>query len=251
MNKYPESITIDVDANMHLQYTDVPENEHTIRKVQGQFCTNPKAGRTQGSFSSFDGVEQYGIGLGIAILITILILSAGEARLYRKKRTVKGLPSPQNPLDLTDGEYEGKMYVNYSEDEYAFTVCNLEKINDVNYKATVDSLFRCNSGRIGDVIRILPADITMTDAGPGRLIGHTILNMMDKKTSIQRAFSEIAVNMKNPDRRLPMTEVFTCSMKHTIDEKHNLLFETISDMIAVDCLPTEIKFDKENRIFIG
>lgn len=250
MEQYPEKIIVDLDVQMHLQHTDEGSEKHSTKKLYGQLTSYPNKGDYHIELEPCEGNENFFWPI-IPIIIFFLLDWPTPARIYKGKRKTLGMPAPQNFLDLSDGEYSAVTRLNFSEDEYALKHCKMEKVEDCHYKATIDTLHRYNSAIGTGMVQLLPADITMTDAGPGQIIGHTMVNWLMDDGSVFRKPMEIVVELKDRNHRLPMTEVYSYDFPNVQFTDKSIIIDARGQMIAVDCRPTEIEFDKENRIFIG
>lgn len=249
MEQYPEKIIVDLDVQMHLQHTDEESEKHSTKKLYGQLTSYPNKGDYHLELNPCEGDAIFFWPI-IPIIIFFLFDWPTPAQIYRGKRKTLGLPGPQNFLDLSDGEYAAITRLNFSEDEYAIKQCKMEKVEDCHYKATIDTLHRYNSTIGKGMVQLLPADITMTDAGPGQIIGHTMVNWLMDDGSVFRRPMEIVVELKDRNRRLPMTEVYTYAVSNVQFAENSIIIDARGQMIAVDCLPTMVKFDKEKREFI-
>ncbi len=206
---YPQEITINVQALLHLEHTDKAPALHSILGVSGQVQVLPNTGdyyivletENNVSFSQISG-----FGCLIAILLDILIepkQKAGEAT----KREQHSLAPLKNLLDLSDGEYDASMRMNF-ESGYAMQHTSVRKVTDTYYEAVVETFHRYPSSISQDITKILPNDITFTNAGAGKMIGRSQYRFQKTNGSIMTGDAEIEIDMVNQLAQLPQTEVF-------------------------------------------
>lgn len=248
---YPEQITIDVDARLHLQHTDVDEANHYIQEVSGTVISYPNAGEYEVSLSPANEVRFSQITSAPCIIVVIMFI-LDWPKMFESyesaKREMRNLPDPENFLDMSDGEYTAFVRLNF-DDGYAFKRCVMEKLGDNYYKATIDTVHRYPSTKSLNLIRILPHDITLTDAGPGHIIGRSQVRWLKNDGSIVTGDAEIEVFLNDKFRRLPMTEIYSYEYEHSAFNAYPFLLSATSKMLAVDNPPRKVAFDEVTRTY--
>lgn len=184
----------------------------------------------------------------VLIILFILDWPKKTNSQEEQKRKKRGLPDPQNFLDLSDGEYSAYVRLNF-DDGYAFKKCSMKKLADDHYKATVDTTHRYPSSKSEDIVKILPHDIMLTDAGPGKLIGRSQVGWLRNVLSILRGDAEIEVSLKQEFIRLPMPEIYSYVYEHGSFDALPFKLKAIGSMRAVDTPPELVEFDDMTRVF--
>ncbi len=186
------------------------------------------------------------------VLILLFILDwPNKANSYEeKKREERGLPNPLNFLDLSNGEYSACVRLNF-EDGYAFKRCSMKKLSDEFYQATVDTVHRYHSDKSKGLLKILPHDIMLTDAGPGKIIGRSQVGWLREDLSVLRGDAEIEIILENEFVRLPMPELYSYEYEHSSFDDCPFSIKAKGTMRAVDNPPEQIAFDENDRVFVG
>lgn len=248
---YPEQITIDVDARLHLQHTDVDEANHYIQEVSGTVISYPNVGEYQVSLSPANEVRFSQITSAPCIIILIMFILDWPRKFgsyEAAKREMRNLPDPENFLDMSDGEYTAYVRLNF-DDGYAFKRCIMQKLGDNYYKATVDTVHRYPSTKSLNLIKILPHDITLSDAGPGHILGRSEVHWLKNDMSIVSGDAEIEVFLNDKFRRLPMTEVYSYEYTHSEFTAYPFLLSATSKMLAVDTPPRKVAYDEVTHTY--
>lgn len=243
MLDYPEKIVIDVDATLHLEHTDTDESEHRTLKVNGKINSYPNKGDYDISLETEDGTPLSEVSGGVVVvLIIIFILDwPTPANSYiTKKRKRLGLEMPKNFLDLSDGEYDASLRLNFDENNYAYKTSKMEKIDRNHYKATVETTHRYPKAISSDLVRILSNDITLTPGKNGKIFGRTQVRWLKKDESILSADAVIEVNLKNKNAEIPFTEVYSYEYDHESFSKLPFTMKAKGLMRAVDSAPTKL-----------
>lgn len=248
---YPEQIIVDVEARLHLQHTDRSEEEHYIQSVRGTLISHPNRGDYELTLRPENDVRFSSITSGPCIVLIVLFILDWPKKLESyesEKRERRGLQDPKNFLDLSIGEYSAYVRMNF-EDGYAFKRCSMERIGENHYRAIVDTVHRYPSSKSRGLIKILPHDITLTDAGPGHVVGRSEVRWLKEDLSILTGDAEIEVFLKNKFMRIPMTEIYSYEFSHTSFDSYPFVLNAHSKMLAVDNLPIKVHFDEENLIY--
>jgi|GEM_PF-2857993 len=244
--KYPEKITVDVKARLHLEHTDKKPEEHRIIEVNGKIESFPNKGDYNIVLEPQDNIPFSQMTSGPCVVLVIVFIldwpTPANAKI-KEEREKRGLPPPQNFLDLSDGEYSAIVRLDF-EDGYAFKRCEMKKINDSHYEATVETVHRYPSTKSQDIVRILPHDITITDGGPGKLIGNTQVRWLKKDDSILTGNVQMSVNLKNEYSRLCFPEVFSYEYNHSSFDAYPFEIQAKGVMRAVDTPPKIEKFSE-------
>ncbi len=250
---YPEKIVVDVDARLHLEHIDKPMSEHYIQHVVGKVISYPNKGEYEVELYPDGNTRFSQITSGPCVVLIILFIldwpKKAEAQ-EQEKRQKRGLPDPQNFLDLSNGEYSAIVRLNF-EDGYAFKKCSMRKLSEDHYEATIDTTHRYPSSKSKGLTKILPHDIMLTDAGPGKIIGRSQVGWIREDLSILRGDAEIIVSLDNNFIRLPMPEIYSYTYEHSPFDEFPFKLKATGLMRAVDTPPELIEFDESNRTFMG
>lgn len=235
-----------------MQHIDRPASEHYIQKVTGNIISYPNEGAYEVTLQPANGVRFSQITSGPCILVIILFILdwPNKANSYEeKRREERGLQNPSNFLDLSNGEYSACVRLNF-EDGYAFKRCSMKKLSDDYYQATVDTVHRYRSDMSRGLLKILPHDIMLTDAGPGKIIGRSQVGWLREDLSVLRGDAEIEIILKNEFVRLPMPEMYSYVYEHSSFDEIPFSIRAKGTMWAVDNPPQRIAFDETNRVFL-
>jgi hypothetical protein len=249
--RYPEKIIVDVKARLHLEHTDKDPKEHRIVEVNGTIESFPNDGRYNVTLRPQNEIRFSQITSGPCVILVIVFIldwpKPANSRI-KKIRDERGLPAPQNFLDLSDGEYSATVRLNF-EDGYAFKRCDMKKIGENHYEAHVETVHRYPSSKSLDIIRILPHDITITDGGPGKLIGSTQVRWLRKDNTILTGDVQMGVQLKNPFRRICFPEVFSYEYDHTPFDVYPFEIKARGEMRLVDTTPEPVEFDEQKKVY--
>jgi len=247
--RYPQKITVDVKARLHLEHTDKKPEDHRIVEVNGTIESFPNEGDYNVILKPQDNIRFSQMTSGPCVILVIVFIldwpKPANSKI-KKLRDERDLPAPQNFLDLSDGEYSATVRLNFN-DGYAFKRCEMKKINDSHYEAFVETVHRYPSTKSLDIVRILPHDITITDGGPGKLIGSTQVRWLRKDNTILTGDVQMGVDLKKPFKRLCFPEVFSYEYDHTSFDTYPFEIKAKGEMRAVDTTPEIVKFDAKRK----
>lgn len=245
MTNYPEKIVIDVDATLHLEHTDTAEGEHRTLKVSGTINSFPNRGDYDISLETEDGTPFSDVSGGVVVVLIIIFIldwpTPANAHVQRKRERL-GLKMPENFLDLSNGEYEASLRLNFDENNYGYKTSKMEKIDDAHYKATVETIHHYPKAISEDMTRILSNDIALSSGGPGKIFGRTQARWLKEDNSIVSADAVIEVNLKNKEAELPFTEVYSYDYTHGDFCESLFTMHAKGLMRAVDTAPTKVDF---------
>lgn len=239
---YPQNIQIDVNATLHLQHTDVDPSQHSTVQVTGTINSQPNEGTYQISLDpQGEDVSFAQITSGPCVVLVILFVLdwPDEANSEEEeKRANRDLPSPKNFLDLSDGEYEATVRLNF-DDGYAYKNVQMNKLSDDHYEANIETAHRYPSTKSDNIERILPHDVTITDGGAGTIFGRTQVRWLRNDGSILTGDASIEVKLKNQYKRLSFPEIFSYEFSHGPFSDKPFTMSATGKMWAVDTSPKE------------
>lgn len=249
VKSYPEKITVDVHARLHLEHTDLSPEEHRIVDVEGQIESYPNEGNYSVVLRPQENIRFSAITSGpcvVLVIIFILDWPTPANSHIAKIREERGLEPPQNFLDLSDGEYDANVRLNF-EDGYAYKHVQMRKINDSHYECFLDTVHRYPSSKSKGLERILPHDITLVDGGAGKLFGSTQARWLKDDGNILTGDITMEVDLVNQESRIPFTEVFSYEYNHSSFDEYPFRIDATGVMKAVDTYPENASFNNERR----
>lgn len=246
MNDIANDIRKETEKIMKERSSQNEKREKLLKS--GTIVSYPNEGSYEVNLIPANGVpfaEMTGIPCVVVILVFILDWPSDTELIEREQ---KGLPAPKNFLDLSDGEYSAKVRMNFK-DGYAFKRCSMKKIGENHYQATVDTVHRYPKSKSQGIVRLLPHDITLIDAGQGRAIGRTQMHWLHENNTITGGDITMLVNFANKEARLPMTEIYSYEYEHSSIAELPLVINAKGRMLGVDYAPIEAVFDEKNRVY--
>ncbi len=245
--RYPEEITIDVNARLHLEHTDVEGK--SVEVVDGEVVSRPNEGTYSISLAPKSGRPFAAMtAIPCVILVVLFVLDWPDSANGEesKLRDDRGLPRPENFLDLSDGEYAGSVRLDY-DDGFAFKEFEVTREAEDRFTADIETTHRYPSTKSDDLVRLLPHDVVLVDAGPGRVFGSTQVRMLAEDGSIETGDATIEVRFENEHARLCSTEVFSYEYDFGDLEEVPLEIEATGVMRAVDTGPKKPDLDRSDR----